>query len=199
MHADISQLIALRDGEPTDAAVAEHVRSCDACRREISHSRLLRSALRDLPAVSPPAQSWMLIAERRLLECTPPRRTTVRHAVIAASLVASLALAATGGILLRKAPDPESVATVAANESISALQRRSRDLEYLLQRYETPAVMSLHTAGAISELEDGIALIDYRLNTGGDEKRERDLWQQRVDLMETLVTMRAAENYIDSI
>lgn len=201
MHADIRQLIALRDGEPTDAAVAEHVQGCSACRVELAQYRQLKTALRELPDVPSPADAWLVISERRQLECVSrqPRRSHVRRASIAASLLAALAV----GIFLNAPRKPERGAVPLVGGNVADLQQRSRELEYLLQRYDTPIVMSLQTAGAISELEDGIALIDYQLNAelngGGSEQREHELWQQRVELMETLVTVRAAETWIDSI
>jgi hypothetical protein len=45
-------------------------------------------------------------------------------------------------------------------------------------------------------LEDGVALIDYRLTREGrqlDTTQSRELWQRRVDLLNSLVNVRYAE------
>ncbi|HEX7030283.1 MAG TPA: hypothetical protein VF254_06785 [Gammaproteobacteria bacterium] len=201
MHAEIRQLIAVRDGEPVDAATAEHVRGCERCRRRVAELRQLKSALRDLPGIVPPSQAWEQIVAQRELETlapSPSGRPAARAPRFAAAAALAVAIVA-GGIVLR---DERAISTTGVDAAIAGtaeLQRRSRELEYLLEQYRAPGVVSLHTAGAISELEDSIAMIDYQLNATRDERRQRTLWQQRIELMETLVTVRAAENYLDSI
>ena len=66
-----------------------------------------------------------------------------------------------------------------------------------------PRVTSARSAGAIAELEDGIALVDYQLaqldQTDLDAATRRALWRKRVELMESLVTVRYAGERADSI
>lgn len=208
MHANDSELIALRDEEPVDAAMAAHVHHCSICLRKLERIRELRSALRSLPVLPPPDRAWTEIVARREKEMLP-RRHDVRHyanvaSVACVAVVASLVTAVT----LRENAEPEAgtamTAQIAEND-VTDLRARSRALEYLLQQYGSPAVMNLRTAGAVSELEDSIGLIDYQLNVAGSldgadaRRQEHELWRQRVELMETLVTVRAANDFLDDI
>lgn len=199
MHADISQLIALRDGEPVDAVAASHVSTCPVCRRKLDDFRRLRQALQKLPQRAAPAASWELILARRKLETLPSSR--MRYASLVSLLPVAMALLL--AFLLPQSPNlPDRSLAVIDGGSVEELRVRSRELENLLQRYHAPTVMSLRAAGAVSELEDSIALIDYQLSglhAPADARYLQNLWQRRVELMETLVTVRATETYLDSI
>lgn len=194
-HANTSQLIALRDAEPVDAAIIGHVHDCASCTVKLTELRQIQSDLRALPSAPLPPDAWQRIVEQRRLEIgRRPRRVSARYAAALGVVAVGLLVA---GLWLPHFPGQDVVESAPA--STVELRQRSRDLEYLLQRYETPAVMSLHTAGAISELEDSIALIDYQLNSVTNDSRQQDLWRQRIELMETLITVRAAESYLDRI
>ena len=75
---------------------------------------------------------------------------------------------------------------------------RSRLLEAALEhmRFE-PQVVNAGTATTIATLEDRIALVDYRMNLDVEDplspEQSRRLWQQRVDLMDSLVNVRYAQ------
>ena len=61
---------------------------------------------------------------------------------------------------------------------------------------ERPRVTRAGTSDLITELQDSVALLDYQLivNTAElPEQASRQLWQQRVDLMNSLVNVRYAE------
>lgn len=197
MHPEIHQLIALRDDEPVDARVVAHVHGCSYCAARVAEFGVVQDALRDLPPVAAPPGAWERIVAQRALENMPPRsRTGSRIAAslaIAASFTVVIAVIAVVGAR-RDLPAPD-VAIAGTVE----LQQRSRELEYLLERYREPVAISLRTANAISELEDSIALVDYSLNATQDARQQHELWQRRIELMETLVTVRAAESYLDSI
>jgi hypothetical protein len=191
MHAEIRHLIALRDNEPLAADVAEHVRSCAQCRCRVDDLRRMRAALQDIRRVDVPSYVWGCIvvdADRHVSS----RSRRILALVTSLSLVATL-LASVIGVGWRAGVEP------AAAPTLTHLQQRSRELETVLQRYGRPAVMSLRTAGTVADLEDSIALIDYQLNVRAAPGAERELWEQRVALMEVLVTVRAAEHYVDSI
>lgn len=199
MHADIQQLIALRDGEPVAADAARHVRECARCTQNITALVQVESRLRELPPVQPPPDAWSRIKTRRERESGP---ALMRFRVIRiAALVAFMAVLVAAGHFLgqRAVNDNGSATALAGTASMLELQARSRELEYQLERYGSGGVMSMRTAGTIGELEDSIALIDFRLNAVRDEAQQRALWRQRVELMETLVTVHAAESYLDSI
>jgi hypothetical protein len=98
-----------------------------------------------------------------------------------------------------------AVASAAGGMGLPALGElvaRSQRLEQTLRALPRgPVVVSAGTAGTIAELQDRIALVDYRLNAGFDEgpgdeletERARRLWQERVELMNTLLAVRYAQ------
>ena len=74
---------------------------------------------------------------------------------------------------------------------------RSARLEAVLHALpRRPRVIRAGTTDLITGLQEGVALIDYQLNFNtGDQPAQvsRQLWQQRVDLMNSLVNVRYAE------
>lgn len=199
MHPEIHQLIALRDDEPVDVLVIAHVRDCSRCTARVAELGLVQDALRDLPHLPAPDGAWERIIARRAAEEAPVHSRPRARRAMAISLVASVVVASFIAIIAMPGARHDSPAPDVAVTDTVELQQRSRELEYLLERYRAPVAVSLRTANAISELEDSIALIDYRLNAARDERQQRELWQRRIELMETLVTVRAAESYLDSI
>lgn len=101
--------------------------------------------------------------------------------------------------------------TLTTDDALAILQARSQLLEARLRQLKTPAALSGQEALAIDELERMIGLVDLQLtaSTGGyqeyqspsyQQQFERaSLWQQRVDLMQTLVATRLSDRggYID--
>jgi hypothetical protein len=84
----------------------------------------------------------------------------------------------------------------ARDVGMASLLARSRRLEAALDALpQRPRLTSASTAGTIAELEDRIALIDYRLAEGValSEAEQEALWRERVELMETLVKVRYAQ------
>jgi hypothetical protein len=83
-------------------------------------------------------------------------------------------------------------------DSRDALIARSHQLEAALAavRFD-PQVVNAGTAATIETLEDHIAFVDYRLSMEAEDplppEQERRLWQQRVDLMDSLVNVRYAQ------
>lgn len=200
MHASTEQLIATRDHEPVDAAIHEHVEQCEGCRLRLAQYKKIRNELSELDLEQPPAHAWQQILEHRALETIQqlPRRHDIgRNVGIAASLLLVVAVAT---LVYFQPPMSGPDAQQIANEpSIEALQQQSRELEYALQEQVGANVMSMHTAGTISELEDSIAYIDYRLAGARKTEQQRDLWQQRVELMQMLMMVRSAQQYASSI
>lgn len=81
---------------------------------------------------------------------------------------------------------------------LDALIARSAQLEAALHALpQRPRVTRAGTTDLITGLQDGVALIDYQLNFKAADMSpsvSRTLWQQRVDLMNSLVTVRFAES-----
>jgi hypothetical protein len=93
---------------------------------------------------------------------------------------------------------------VRSDPTEAELKERSQRLEAVLAAVAAqPRVTSARSAGVIAELEDGIALVDYQLAqvdaAGLDANTRRALWRKRVELMESLVTVRYAGERADSI
>ncbi len=65
------------------------------------------------------------------------------------------------------------------------------------------AFISVGTAATVAALEDRIALVDYQLNSAsvqaGGNPELAQLWQQRVDLLQSLAAVRYAQVTNDSI
>ena len=80
---------------------------------------------------------------------------------------------------------------------LDTLIARSARLEAVLHALpRRPRVIRAGTTDLITGLQEGVALIDYQLNFNtGDQPAQvsRQLWQQRVDLMNSLVNVRYAE------
>lgn len=121
----------------------------------------------------------------------------------------------------RQVTSPESPAAVpASSPGVRDLRRRSRQMERLLSGLPPRTdVVRADVAGVITELQDRIAAVDYELNrqargawspaatarwasersvatrsTGRQSVQQpRDLWAERVELMDRLVRVRFAE------
>jgi hypothetical protein len=210
MHASIEELLSLRDGEPGSQAAAAHVEDCARCRAELDQLRHVRTALAALPLQEPAPAAWAAITER----AARPERSR-RGVTMVSAFAAAAALALIGLLVVRMnepastqmpavaattTPAPAPSATVAppADPDTEALIARSRLLEAALARvrYE-PEVVNAGAAVTIEALEEHIALVDYRLNLDAEDplppEQSHRLWQQRVDLMDSLVSVRYAQ------
>jgi hypothetical protein len=184
MHCTMEDLLALRSGEASLWA-REHVEACAACRteREALYQRVAR--LKALPARRPARDRW----------------PAVRAAVLAArhrrrgrwGLAGLAAAAALVGLMVLR---PIWSSRLDAAE-LARIKQQSATLEQVLGRYDPDArVTSGGSAGLAAVLEDGIAVIDGRLaqlGTPAAPPRPAELvklWQQRVDLMQRLVSVR---------
>lgn len=204
MHAELFELIAMRDGEPVDAGVMQHLDRCVHCREQLKNLSRTREVLNSLPMLPPPDAVWERIRAARELETvTVSRRLSYRIAAAVAVMAVTTAIVSLS--LLRdmseSQPDFTDVSPVTAESSgfprvtLVSLQDESRQLENLLQSLgPRRATVSLHTASAIGELEDNITWIDYALaNASVTEDERKALWQQRIELLESLLAVRAAQ------
>jgi hypothetical protein len=205
MHATTEQLLSLRDGQPVSAAAAAHVRACARCRRELARFERTRSRLRALPELQPPGGLWRTVAVNAVKK---PVRTRWRWAV-AAGCAASFLLGMT--LVLRFGPgnDPGPqpgtttdliAATPAPASSVNGattgeLLDASRQLEAALRAMPAaPRLTRASTAVTIADLQDRLFEIDAQLSAQQlDPTKERTLWEQRVNLMDTLMQVRYAQ------
>ena len=201
MHADIEQLLNLRDGEPVADEVRRHVAACRQCGDELDRLDRLASRLRRLPALEPRQTLWEGVGARVI---DPPRSRFPwgQWAAVAASCVIAIGLVMRGpgsGPSERDSGESPPFAEIvpSAPASIPGVDyvAQSRQLEATLRALPAaPRVTRASTAGTIADLEDRIAMIDLKLShpgLSGDGRRA--LWEQRVRLMRTLVRVRYAQ------
>lgn len=205
MHATTEQLLSLRDGQPVDAAAATHMAQCERCRRELQGLSRMRASLRALPELDPPHDLWRAVAVNAVGKL--PR--TAHRWPLMAGLAASLVLGVAWLVNISQRPDEGPArgtttdliaATPAPASSVNGATRAelleaSRQLEAALRAMPAaPQVTRASTALTIAELQDRIFEIDFSLNQPHlDPARERALWQQRVQLMDTLMQVRYAQ------
>lgn len=201
MHARLEQLISLRDGAPVAAEAAVHVRECDDCRTEVARLGHWRQRLIDLPAFDAPEGAWQKIAARLDEQPVPVRRRYWVPAVgvgLAACLVAGVVLVTLRLQAPPAAPTPRAVAS--ATPMLSQLQSQSRYLEQVMQAMnggDDQGLTTASTAATVAALEDRIALVDYAINRANTAPKPPTdltaLWQQRVNLMQSLAAVRYAQ------
>jgi hypothetical protein len=214
MRPTTQDLLKLRDGEPVSASLAAELQDPEI-RHEVQRLDQVRRELQALPVLQPPAGVWDQVLTRLTTESAATERpSSRRHWQARLALAASVALVAV--LVISRAPDrfggpaeapvTTVVGTDAAhrpggrplvNPSYVSLAAESRRLERALTRLDNrPRVINAGTASTIAELEDRIALVDYQLGTLGTRLTGRErtaLWQQRVDLMNSLVMVRYAQ------
>lgn len=205
MHAcnalTLDQLLSLRDGEPTDAHVAQHVDHCAHCAAELKRLHALQTALRALPTLSPPPYDVEILRSR---VCAARQRRT-GWAVAAGLGALTIGLIATvdrtamhDPITVSASASPERTLATEPATDVRSLVIRSQELEaYLQQLPSRPQVERADTTAAIESLEQGIQWVDYQLSLAGaaglTESQSAELWEKRVTLMDSLFKVRYAE------
>jgi len=209
MHAGIRELLTLRDGAPVAARSAEHVNACELCGAEVARLRELRTQLRQLPGFVPPQGAWAAIEQT----LSNPRPVTTsafgkRAALLIAGFLGATLLAA---LFWQSRQDPPSTSHRSINtdfgsvpaQSLPSLVARSQRLESLLRGLPRPAVERAATSAAIDELQTRIQLLDAQLSgvqisgaegTDLNGGQAQQLWAARVQLLDSLVSLRYAEH-----
>ena len=184
MHCTMDDLLALRAGEASVWA-RQHADSCATCRAELEGLYQRVAQLKALPARRPARDRWpdvrgAVVAQRR--------RRRERWGIWTIAAAAAVA----GLIVFRPFWTGNAVGA-----ELTRVKQESATLEQELERYNPDGqVTSGRTAALAAALEDRIAVIDgelTRLGTGDTEAGPAELvelWQQRVDLMQQLVSVR---------
>lgn len=150
----------------------------------------LSARLRQLPALEPPPGAWMAIEDalqRRARVSTAPRWQAA-----AVLLLMLLALAVAQPWSANRQMVPLLAATDPALEELMA---RSQHLEAVLQQLPRPAVEQAGATLAIDELQARIQQLDAQLSTpDAGSVQARLLWDERVQLMSSLVGVRYVES-----
>lgn len=204
MHAPIEQLLSLCDGESVAAQVAEHVRQCPMCSGELQRLSALRTEMRALPELEPPTLAW-----ERIQQALPKRRTWIppRRVGFAGAAAAAITLTVIALIARQhdQRPAEASAAAIPGEQAkqpaiphVDELVAQSQQLEQLLRILpQRPRIERVSTAATIDTIEQRIQWLDFQLTNAPDgdlnEAQSRQLWRERVDLMDSLVKVRYAE------
>ena len=182
MHCTMDDLVAVQAGEGSVWS-RRHLETCSACRAELEALYQRIAQLKALPARRPARDQWPAVLETIRGHRRGRRRRWGVGSVAAAAGVAAL-------LVFRpfwsKSADGADLARV---------KQQSATIEAQLERYDPESrVMSGRSAALAAVLEDRIAAVDGELaRAGPTEPRSADLlklWQQRVDLMQQLMSVR---------
>ena len=196
MHPTLEQLLAFRDGEEPEG-VREHLSGCSECSAEIERLNGLVEQMRSLPAESPPRDLWPALRAQVQRE----RRTswaTIGAAAASVLLAASVITAVWVWHIRPGGPKPAPGLQQAAQPSdLQPLISESQKLESVVRRASagTP-ILSGKTAGTIANIEDSIAILDFKISLLKDTSEQHDqlkkLWQQRIRLLQALVQVHTS-------
>lgn len=204
MHASLEQLIGLRDDEPTLPEVCDHVRGCETCTHTLDELTGVATGIRSIPDPALPPNVWPQVLDRveRVAAPVRPRRRWMLATGfgLAASVAAALALVALPSHAPFSGERPSATESALKSQTLDRLMAQSRYLEWTVvvlgnNAEQTP--VSGSTATTIAALEDRIALVDYAINHAAPAPRSnrvlKELWQQRVQLLQALAAVRYAQ------
>lgn len=205
MHAcnaiTLDQLLSVRDGSLVDAATARHAEQCEVCASELARLRAAQAALQSLPQLQAPVYNAAAIRNRL-------RRDSAYRFVGVATAAGVAAVAILLAVMVGGNRDLTTIATthpsdavdrdIATEPEVQALVIRSQELEAFLQRLpRRPHVERASTSLTIDSLQDSIQWVDYQLlladDVGITNRQAAQLWQDRVQLMDSLLKVRYAE------
>jgi hypothetical protein len=185
MHCTMDDLLALQANEGSVWA-RRHLEACTTCQAERDALYQRVANLKALPVRRPARDRWPVVRATILAE---RRHRRERWGVW------SLAAAAVAALLVFR---PFTTTPVDAAE-LTRAKAQCATLEQALHRYDSDArVTSGRSAALAAVLEDSIAAIDgalWQVSTPGAAAERAALvrlWQERVDLMERLVSVRVA-------
>ena len=205
MHARIEHLLSLRDGEPVSADVPEHVSQCAICTGELQRLSAIREQMRALPQFEAPELAWERVQgalavperDRRF------RMSKIGIAAAAAAVVTFTVITLVVAHFDRRSSVATELAKIEAPlpqvvPPVDQLVAQSQQLEQLLQKLpDRPRVERVSTAATIDTIEHRIQFLDFQLSNAPEadlsEEQSRQLWRERVELMDSLVKVRYAE------
>lgn len=203
MHARLHQLLSLRAGDPVAIDTARHVGDCALCASELARLDALRDRLQSLPAGRPEAvddtalweQIQSSLAGRALAKRSPNRYLAMAAAVVWA--VVALVWFVLADLESQPAQMARHRAVQPAPTALDALVVQSQQLERYLHQLPRPRVEQAATAATVDALEGRIQWLDYALSASSAAEvpveQSEALWQERIDLLGSLVTLRYAQ------
>jgi hypothetical protein len=186
MHLTVEDLLAVRDGEATADAVA-HANSCPQCSAEIERLRAVQGRLAALPEERPPNDLWPSLHVELTARAQRRRWAFAGWAAACVAAAFTLVIAVRGGL--------EAWHEAQLARETKVLVAASQQLEQRLRTYGGAGrVVNGRTADTIVQLEDRIAVVDAQLSRVGPERAHSqdvlELWQERVQLLDTLVSFQ---------
>jgi hypothetical protein len=186
MHLTVEDLLAVRDGEATADAVA-HANSCPQCSAEIERLRAVQGRLAALPEERPPNDLWPSLHAELTARAQRHRWALAGWAAACVAAAFTLVIAVRGGL--------EAWHEAQLARETKVLVAASQQLEQRLRTYGGAGrVVNGRTADTIVQLEDRIAVVDAQLSRVGPERAHSqdvlELWQERVQLLDTLVSFQ---------
>ena len=193
-HLTMDQLLAVRDGDRSEPALAEahaHVSGCAACQLELDRLHQRTALLRALPTLAPARNHVPAVAARWNWERRQRRLRVV--SVIGIAAAAMLLLTVVGRDLIQPP-------TLDAEQQLQTAITSSQQLEATLRAWNPEErVVDGTTAQLVTVLEDRIAEIGGRLQDAArltqEARLERqvELWHERVGLMNALVDIHVSQ------
>jgi len=158
---------------------------------------LLSQGLANLPAVDGGPCGWRAVQQKlQRREASALRLQQAARWSMAASIVVLASVVALNVTQHRATSPAPAVAAPQSVDDIDQLRAQSVALEQLLAALpERPTVMRAETAVPIDTLEAQVQWLDHQLSAGDDASPgdERQLWRERVEVMNSLVRLRYAE------
>lgn len=197
----IDQLLSLRDGHPVDATALAHLEGCSSCGKELERLRSLRFALKALPDISPPPYDGAGI-RARLRSSRVYRAATAAAAAGVGALTLAVITFVSSPRSNEISDDTSTVATTTGTSdvvpNVNSLVIRSQELDSRLQRLpHRPQIQRASTSATIDTLQNRIQWVDYQLSmaheAGMTERQSAELWENRIQLMDSLLKVRYVE------
>lgn len=213
MHARLDELLSARAGELLAVTTRQHIEQCATCTAAIAQLARRSQSLRELPQLAAPQIDFTEIAARANDRLAAPAEPATRWRALAAVIVCALVA---GGVVLERgrltattvvgatspAGEQATSMTDASLMPVAQLVAESRVLDELLQRLPPPPeVQRVSLAGSVDRIEQRVQWIDMQLSSvtdtavadTGTNELARQLWRERVGLMDSLVKVRYAE------
>lgn len=198
----MANLLALRDGEDMDPSVARELDGDPVAARELAALTGIRDGLRALPDIEPDAALWDRVQSApsrgavrsfavRSFGVGSGSRGTRAPLALAAGVLLAVALGLVAFVWLQPETPREVAAGPKADPTLEALYRRSQELEGLWRDgRRMPDATELAYLYRIADLDGQLALVEPA--GGRDSRRAEQLWNRRVELMESLAEVRRA-------
>jgi hypothetical protein len=178
MHANITELLAARDGELGLASA--HISTCQQCQKELKQLDIIAADLKQLPEQDVPEQAWknILLAHKKSPSQQSLQKTVSLTRAIYA-LAASILVVGFTLIINTSQPSEPQLNHGLVNNVLPALEAESRALEYTLANYQqNEASLTSAQQFKIEQLQWQLMRVDRKLMISQQ--------QQNIELLEAL-------------